>query len=81
MLVTGPGWRRAFYINLPVGVVAWLVGRRVLPRTAGRLEVRTDYPGVLLVSSALRGAGAGYLRRSELGLVESSDRQLLSPAR
>src|SRR5579872_5241646 len=30
VLITGLGWRSAFYVNLPVGLVAWLLGRRVL---------------------------------------------------
>jgi len=28
LLITGFGWRSAFFVNLPVGLVAWLVGRR-----------------------------------------------------
>src|ERR1019366_5479654 len=33
VLITAFSWRAAFYVNLPVGVVAWLVGRRVLAKT------------------------------------------------
>ena len=36
VLITGFGWRAAFYVNLPVGVVAWIVGQ------AG---ARKDVPG------------------------------------
>jgi EmrB/QacA subfamily drug resistance transporter len=54
LLVTGFGWRSAFYVNLPVGLVAWLVGRRVLSETVpGRSRATPDYPGVLLLSGAL----------------------------
>jgi EmrB/QacA subfamily drug resistance transporter len=54
VLITGFGWRAAFYVNLPVGVVAWLVGRRVLARTTGDgSRSSPDYPGVALVSIAL----------------------------
>ena len=35
VLITGFGWRAAFYVNLPVGLVAWLLGRRVLPPHTG----------------------------------------------
>ena len=31
-LISAGGWRWAFYVNLPVGRLAWLVGRRVLDR-------------------------------------------------
>jgi EmrB/QacA subfamily drug resistance transporter len=54
VLITGFGWRAAFYVNLPVGLVAWLLGRRVLPTTAGSGSTSSpDYPGVLLLSGAL----------------------------
>lgn len=54
VLITAFGWRAAFYVNLPVGLIAYLVGRRVLPmlqRTASTTS--PDYPGVLLLSGAL----------------------------
>jgi EmrB/QacA subfamily drug resistance transporter len=56
VLVSGPGWRSAFYINLPVSLVAYLWGRKVLPKPAaksGASSVRPDYPGALLLSAAL----------------------------
>ena len=41
-------------MNLPVAAVAWLVGRRVLPLSAPKADRGTpDYPGVVLVSTAL----------------------------
>ncbi|HEY8081445.1 MAG TPA: MFS transporter, partial [Acidimicrobiales bacterium] len=33
LLVTWGGWRWVFFVNLPIGLVAWLGGRAVLPRT------------------------------------------------
>jgi EmrB/QacA subfamily drug resistance transporter len=54
VLITGFGWRAAFYVNLPVGLVAWLLGRRVLPATQGSGSTSSpDYPGVILLSGAL----------------------------
>ena len=41
-LISLGGWRWAFFINLPVGLVAWLVGRRVLTESPGR---RGQWPG------------------------------------
>jgi EmrB/QacA subfamily drug resistance transporter len=55
-LISAGGWRLAFYVNLPVAVVAWGLGRRVL--VEGRPAVASkhpDYPGVLLISAALAG--------------------------
>jgi EmrB/QacA subfamily drug resistance transporter len=53
-LITALGWRSAFYVNLPVGLTAWLVGRRVLTESPTP-EKRTtpDYPGVVLLSASL----------------------------
>ena len=53
-LISLGGWRWAFFINLPVGLVAWLVGRRVL--TEARTPVsaaRPDFAGVALLIGAL----------------------------
>jgi len=55
-LISAGGWRLAFYVNLPVAVVAWGLGRRVL--VADRPTVSSkhpDYLGVLLSSAALAG--------------------------
>ncbi|CAL9643774.1 MFS transporter [Streptomyces sp. enrichment culture] len=52
-LASGPdGWRWIFYVNVPVGLTALLLGVRLLPRTAPGRGQRLDLPGV-----ALLGAG------------------------
>jgi len=54
VLITAFSWRAAFYVNLPVGLIAWLVGRRVLARTEGTGSTTSpDFPGVVLLSGAL----------------------------
>jgi EmrB/QacA subfamily drug resistance transporter len=53
-LISAGGWRWAFYVNLPVGAVAWLVGRRVLTDSkSDETRAGPDYLGVVLVSTAL----------------------------
>ncbi|MEU6669153.1 MFS transporter [Streptomyces sp. NPDC046727] len=44
------GWRWIFYVNVPIGILAVLLGRRLLPRTerSGR-GGHVDVPGVLLL--------------------------------
>ncbi|MFF9625156.1 MFS transporter [Streptomyces griseosporeus] len=52
-LASGPeGWRWIFYVNVPVGATALLLGARLLPRVAPGRGQRLDLPGV-----ALLGAG------------------------
>jgi EmrB/QacA subfamily drug resistance transporter len=54
LLITGFGWRAAFFVNLPVGLVTWLVGRRVLEGSAqGASRPAPDYLGVVLLGGAL----------------------------
>jgi len=53
-LISAGGWRWAFYVNLPVGALAWVLGRRVLADSeSDEVRARPDYLGVVLVSSAL----------------------------
>ncbi|MEV5467140.1 MFS transporter [Streptomyces griseoincarnatus] len=43
------GWRWIFYVNVPIGVLAVLLGRRLLPRTRKSGRGHVDGPGVLLL--------------------------------
>ncbi|MEU0430076.1 MFS transporter [Streptomyces sp. NPDC006290] len=50
MLADGPqGWRWIFYVNVPVGAVAFLLGVRLLPKVAPGRRERLDLRGVLLL--------------------------------
>src|SRR5262245_61314293 len=48
-LISAGGWRLTFLVNLPVGLVAWLIGRRVI-RESERVEptVTPDFVGVVV---------------------------------
>ncbi|MFB7480155.1 MFS transporter [Streptomyces anulatus] len=53
------GWRAVFAVNLPLGVAAWVLAVRVLPRSPGASEAgRTDWLGSLLL---MLGLGTGTL--------------------
>jgi EmrB/QacA subfamily drug resistance transporter len=58
-------WRWVFYVNVPIGLLAVVIGWRKLPRVAGHPVQRPDGLGAVLVT-----AGTAALT---LGLVESSD--------
>src|ERR1700722_12538883 len=54
LLITGFGWRSAFVVNLPIGLVAYIVGRRVLAESPPKVShAAPDYPGVVLIAGAL----------------------------
>ncbi|MDP9900872.1 MFS transporter [Variovorax ginsengisoli] len=51
------GWRAVFYLNLPLGAVAFFCVWRYLPhfKPPQRLHGRLDWPGALLIALALGG--------------------------
>ncbi len=66
LIVDGPGWRWAFLLNLPIALIAWLLGRSVLTESKNpEADSRFDVTGVVLISLTM-GALA-------LGIVEGRD--------
>jgi MFS family permease len=49
----GLGWRLAFFINVPIGIIALVVTPFFVPESGSREKPRLDYGGVLLLSAAL----------------------------
>jgi MFS family permease len=67
------GWRWAFFINVPVGVVMLLLGYRVLaPECATGLRSGADYPGAVLL--------VGGVAAAILAIVDPSRRAVAIPA-
>jgi EmrB/QacA subfamily drug resistance transporter len=46
-------WRWIFYVNVPVGVVAFMVLAATLPSATERVSRRIDYPGAIALALAL----------------------------
>ncbi len=51
--IAGMGWRAVFLINVPIGIAALLLVRRVLPKAKRTPDARLDLRGALLVTAAL----------------------------
>ena len=47
------GWRLVFWVNVPIGIVLFLLALRYLPETGSAATRKVDLPGVLLLSAAL----------------------------
>ncbi len=53
VFVDDRNWRWAFWINLPVGIVALVLGRRALALATRRAQRRMDYLGAALLTFAV----------------------------
>ncbi|MFG1645228.1 MFS transporter [Amycolatopsis sp. NPDC049252] len=52
------GWRWVFYVNVPIGVLAFVLALRLLPRSGKReirLRTEIDFVGILLLAVAVLG--------------------------
>ncbi|MFB7917910.1 MFS transporter [Streptomyces sp. NPDC056061] len=49
----GLAWRTIFWVNVPVAVVALLLGMRVLPESTAERRARLDVPGAVLSALAI----------------------------
>src|ERR1700735_4826740 len=62
LIVTYVSWRWIFGINVPVGVAALAVARRVLHDRAERIQCRLDLPGMITLGLGLLCARMGSSR-------------------
>ena len=49
----GTGWRLVFLINVPIGIVSFILGVRTLPRGASHAGAKLDWGGVGIIGLAL----------------------------
>ncbi|HZU74935.1 MAG TPA: DHA2 family efflux MFS transporter permease subunit [Acidimicrobiales bacterium] len=70
-IISAGGWRWAFFINLPVGLAAWVLGRRLLPDDKpARAPSPPDYLGVALVTISLAALVLAISEGSEWGWTD-----------
>ncbi|MDN3356488.1 MFS transporter [Actinomadura sp. DC4] len=81
LLVGSAGWRWVFWVNVPIGCAAVVVGRYLLPRTRERAAAtRFDWPGLLLLAGASTAVLFAVSGASGLGLASWSIGALLVTA-
>jgi EmrB/QacA subfamily drug resistance transporter len=70
LIVSAGGWRWAFLVNLPVGLVITLVGRRVLTESPRHDATAPDYVGVGMISIALAAIVAALTKGTDWGWTD-----------
>lgn len=53
LLTDGPGWRWTFYINVPIGMLAFYLIAKHLPTITHKINEKIDYLGAALISAGL----------------------------
>ncbi len=72
-LISIASWHWIFYVNIPLGLVAWLFGRSVLVESKTDSEKATpDYLGAVLVALALAGIVLGISQGPTWGWTSAS---------
>ena len=67
LMVEKLGWESVFFLNVPIGVIAFLVGVRTIRESVSEVERRLDLIGLLLGTSALFSATYGLIEANQLG--------------
>lgn len=49
----GLGWRPIFLINLPIGILSFIAGARLIPHIKGNPELANDWVGILLAVASV----------------------------
>jgi EmrB/QacA subfamily drug resistance transporter len=51
--IAGSGWRPIFLVNVPIGIVGWVLARRHVPETRSPVAARPDLPGTALLGATV----------------------------
>jgi EmrB/QacA subfamily drug resistance transporter len=61
------GWQSVFFLNVPIGLVAFVIAVRTVRESVSEIERRLDVPGLLLGTGALFAATYGLIEANQLG--------------
>ncbi|KUP22971.1 MFS transporter [Paenibacillus sp. DMB5] len=67
IIVSTLGWEYIFWVNVPIGLIAIVLGTKVLPKDLIRVKSKIDLPGSLLFSFFIITLFAGLLLGQQLG--------------
>jgi EmrB/QacA subfamily drug resistance transporter len=79
LLVAG-SWRWVFFVNVPVGVVALIVGWLRLPRVAGQRVPAPSVPGAILITAGVALLTLGLLEGGAWGWDDAKTTAVLGAA-
>lgn len=67
IIVSTMGWEYIFWVNVPIGLIAIVLGWKVLPKDLVRVKSRIDLPGSMLFAVFIVTLFAGLLLGQQLG--------------
>jgi EmrB/QacA subfamily drug resistance transporter len=71
-LLVAVDWRLVFLVNVPIGIIALVVGWRRLPHVPGESVERPDPLGVILITTGVAALTFGLVKGSDWGWGSSS---------
>ena len=70
LMVEHLGWQSVFFLNVPIGVVAFLTARRTVRESVSEEERQLDLMGLSLGTAALFGATYGLIEANQKGWTD-----------
>jgi EmrB/QacA subfamily drug resistance transporter len=67
VMVEHLGWRSVFFINLPLGILTFLIGLRTLTESKESYVERFDFPGVVTLAGGLSAIAYGLVQAQGWG--------------
>src|SRR5213593_2874228 len=67
LMVEHLGWQSVFFLNVPIGVVAFFTATRTVRESVSEVARKLDIPGLILGTAALFSATYGLIEANQLG--------------
>jgi EmrB/QacA subfamily drug resistance transporter len=70
LMVDHLGWESVFFLNLPIGVIAFFTAKRTVRESRSQVTRELDIPGLVLGSGALLAATYGLIEANQKGWTD-----------